>query len=281
MVPEEPLPQPIADGEGLGNRFLLYHQLEDFQLAWLQEAAPNICREQYDGLLVIEPRQQPGELAVQVINRDGSDGGVCLNGLRVVALWSGEADGVLHMAGKQLPWRRMAMPAIFDPNVDPRVLDDHIDLHLLPHTLPDSLWQPHPLQVAGHSAWAVGFWNPHCVVEVDDPSTVDLSSIAAQARQRADLFPNGANVEVVNFNQAQMRVDERGVGETQACGSGAVAVAVAIWSCHRAAVTQAADGGSRQPLLVQMPGGNLTLERPTSGGIRLAGAATVSCFEGK
>jgi len=260
---------------------LLYHELDELQLVWLREAASTICREKYDGLLVIQSLPQPGELAVQVINRDGSNGGTCLNGLRVVALWSGEADGVLHMDGKQVPWRRMAMPAIFDPEVDPRVIDDHIELHLLADLLPATLWQPTPISVAGRAAWAVDFWNPHCVIEVEDPQAVDLTALAKEARLHTDLFPNGANVEVVNFDRAEMRVDERGVGETQACGSGAVAVAVAIWGRRQAAVTQAADGGTRQPLLVQMPGGNLTLERPSSGGIRLAGGATVTCFEGK
>jgi diaminopimelate epimerase len=71
--------------------------------------------------------------------------------------------------------------------------------------------------------------NPHAVVFVDDLSKVgDLKT--APVVTPADAYPDGVNVEFVQFagdNQINMRVFERGVGETQSCGTGTCAVALA------------------------------------------------------
>jgi diaminopimelate epimerase len=310
MEMAEALPQPVARGEGLGNSFLIFEELSQSQVALLQSAADPLCGRNYDGLLVVQnPQSDPASsggssasqstLAVQVINRDGSDGGICLNGLRVVAMWTGEAEGVLCMAGKHVPWRRMAMPAVLQPMPSVNGLGEterlgnglnaaeQIELHLPAECLTASLWQPKPMEVLGQPAWAVDFWNPHCVIETSEPKSAHLPAFARAARERTDLFPKGVNVEVVRFADAKMRVDERGVGETQACGSGAVAAAVAIWSKDRAlgvgqpgSAASAAEERQNGPLTVQMPGGNLTIERSADGGIRLTGGATVTGFGG-
>jgi diaminopimelate epimerase len=271
----------MASGEGLGNSFLIYRFQSESQLAQLQASAAVLCKSDYDGLLIVGDAGDADcaelvfapdvPMSARVINRDGGDGGTCLNGLRVVALLSGQESGVLRMAGREIPWQRMMMPAIFDPTAPPA--GELIELHLAAQHLSPSLWQPRAMSVAGNSAWAVDFWNPHCVIEVETPADADLSTLAAEARRRVDLFPAGVNVEVVHFGDGtvQMRVDERGVGETQACGSGAVAVAVAAWSSDRIAQDQEID--------VQMPGGNLSICPTSQRGILLVGAATISRFD--
>ncbi len=274
--------QPLASGEGLGNRFLIFRFQSEQQLQQLQASAAVLCKNDYDGLLIVGDvgDADAAELIfapevpiyARVINRDGSDGGTCLNGLRVVALLSGQDSGVLHMAGREISWQRMMMPAIFDPAAPP--VGELIELHIAPQHLSPSLWQPLALAVAGNAAWAVDFWNPHCVIEVENPADADLSTLAAAARRRVDLFPSGVNVEVVRFGEGavQMRVEERGVGETKACGSGAVAAATVAWSSGRIAQDQEID--------VQMPGGNLSICQTAQRGIRLVGAATISRIGG-
>ena len=101
-----------------------------------------------------------------------------------------------------------------------------------------------------------------------DVDAADLSLIADSARAVEIYFPDGANVEVVSEDgpgRVRMRVDERGVGETQACASGAVAVALSAWG-----------GGLEGPLRVAMPGGELRLVRAKDGGIKLRGGALLA-----
>jgi diaminopimelate epimerase len=94
--------------------------------------------------------------------------------------------------------------------------------------------------------------NPHCVIFVDDPATFDVTGVG-RIIERHPMFPNRANVEFVRVEpdgSVRMRVWERGVGETQACGTGATAVGAA---CVRL-------GRASSPVLVHLLGGDLTIE---------------------
>ena len=109
---------------------------------------------------------------------------------------------------------------------------------------------------------AVSLGNPHLACVVDRPvAEFDLTAAPAVDHE---LFPDGVNVEVVRIlgeRHLEMRVHERGSGETMSCGTGAVAAAVA----GAAAAAAAAESGSNgQPRLtgawtVQVPGGTLTV----------------------
>jgi diaminopimelate epimerase len=106
---------------------------------------------------------------------------------------------------------------------------------------------------------AVGFGNPHGVVFVPEgPATDSLVSTVGPALSRHAMFPKQANVgfaHVVGPEEIQLRVWERGSGETQACGTGACAAAVA---CMLA--------GSVGPRVrVHLPGGSLVIEHHTTG----------------
>ncbi len=94
--------------------------------------------------------------------------------------------------------------------------------------------------------------NPHCVVLVDDPRIFDVAGVGRLIEQHR-FFPNRTNVEFVRVEadgSVTMRVWERGVGETQACGTGATAVGAA---CVRL-------GLAESPVLVHLPGGDLVIE---------------------
>jgi diaminopimelate epimerase len=266
-----PSPAPVAKGEGLGNRFLIFEGVGEAQVQQLKPLAPKLCGSEFDGLLILDSladsaiagagREVP-VVGARILNRDGSEGGVCLNGLRVLAVWSGAPHGALHMAGRRVHWRRVREPE--------RKISEHeieIELHLAGIDFALANWKTRALDLHGCKAFAVRFWNPHCVVRVADLTSLDLPELAAAARGRVDLFPEGVNTEAVVFGspgQCRMRVYERGVGETEACGSGAVAVAISAW----------ADGHDG-PISVQMPGGILRLQRAGDGGILLSGGASV------
>jgi diaminopimelate epimerase len=99
---------------------------------------------------------------------------------------------------------------------------------------------------------AVSMGNPHlaCLTDVD-VATLDLTG---QPEFDRDLFPDGVNVELVNRvgdGHVRLRVHERGVGETRSCGTGACAAAYAAL---------VADGRGTGTVVVDVPGGRLTVD---------------------
>ena len=110
--------------------------------------------------------------------------------------------------------------------------------------------------------------NPHAVAFVDD--LADAGSLTSPPVVDAAVYPNGVNVEFVvrrGAHHVAMRVHERGSGETQSCGTGACAVAVAAAS---------ADGAERgTPYRVDLPGGTLTITWLEDGRVLMAGPALV------
>ena len=118
--------------------------------------------------------------------------------------------------------------------------------------------------------WDTG--NPHAVRFNQPPD----EEIAALGRALADgaheAFPHGVNLEFVRqrirgVGPLEVIVWERGVGLTQACGTGACAVAAAAWACGRAP-----DGA---PLEVRLPGGALVIQRDRGGQIWMRGPAEI------
>ena len=96
----------------------------------------------------------------------------------------------------------------------------------------------------------VDMGNPHCVIETDDPGSGRSGRCSGRPSRIIEVFPNRTNVEfmkVIGPSEVSMRVWERGVGETSACGTGACAVAVA--ACR--------TRGVRSPVTVHLPGGDL------------------------
>jgi diaminopimelate epimerase len=93
--------------------------------------------------------------------------------------------------------------------------------------------------------------NPHAVVVVDDPDSLDVTEIGARL-QIEQIFEHGTNVEFMTIVDGivRMRVWERGVGETLACGSGMVAVAYVATKLDRL------EG----PITVEVPGGSGQVE---------------------
>ena len=121
---------------------------------------------------------------------------------------------------------------------------------------------------------AVSMGNPHAVTFVPDVGAVDLVGLGSRVERHA-VFPNRTNaefVEVISRGEVLQRTWERGCGETEACGTGACAVAVA----------GVLTGRTDRELLVHLRGGDLrvTWEEEAEGGqVRMRGPA-VEVFEG-
>lgn len=116
-----------------------------------------------------------------------------------------------------------------------------------------------------YPAQGVDIPNPHAVVLVDSVSDVGELNVPPHV-EPLTLFPHGVNVEFAHIREpgvVNMRVFERGVGETMSCGTGACAVALVA-----AQVT-----GFSGPWLVHVPGGSLLVEIDHHGAVVLRGPA--------
>src|SRR5690606_7633366 len=121
---------------------------------------------------------------------------------------------------------------------------------------------------------AVSMGNPHAVLEVDDVDAAPVAAVGA-ALQHHPAFPQQCNAgfaQVLDRGRIRLRVHERGVGETLACGSGACA-AVAVLA-RRGRVDAAAG------VEVALPGGTLRIQSGADGSLRMAGP-TAFVYEGE
>jgi len=258
-VPEAPAGAGllVSKYEGLGNDFLVAIDPAVEPTAGL---ARRLCDRHRgvgaDGLLVAR-RQGAGDavLDFRLFNADGSEAEMSGNGLRCLA--HAALDAGLLGAGVPLPVRTPA--GLRRVTVEPRgtagawAVADMGTAHVAGEGDRCNV---------GHGQLRVDMGNPHLVVAGPDPATVDVAALGP-ALERSD--PAGLNVEFVTLgpgpDELTMRVWERGVGETQACGTGACAAAVAFlhWARVGPAVT------------VHQPGGAAVVEVGADLSVRLAG----------
>ena len=229
-----------------------------------------------DQILTIEDAPDPSVVAAyRIWNSDGSAARQCGNGARCVAAWlvrdgaAGEGDFVLASpAGRHGVQRledgryRIAMGVPdFDPARIPLAGFDAADSYTL--------------QSDGGTVGfgAVSMGNPHAVIEVHDVDTAPVE-VLGRWLQAQPAFPDSVNVgfaQVTAEDRIRLRVFERGVGETLACGSGACAAAAVLMRRGRIA----------RRATVALPGGELEIHWPDdAAGITMAGPVAF-VFEGE
>ena len=233
-----------------------------------------------DQILTIERSDTPGIAArYGIFNADGSRAMQCGNGARCVAAWLRRDAGA---RGTPLPARfDVESPAgrhAVESSADGRVRLDMGRPDFAPANIPLAGFAhaehchlaPHGLDVRFS---AVSMGNPHAVVRVDEVARAAVEAIGP-ALQRDPAFPDSVNVgfvQVVDRGHLRLRVYERGVGETLACGSGA---------CAAAAVAMR-EGWADRAVDVELPGGTLHIDWPDdASSIAMTGPAAF-VFEGE
>lgn len=201
-----------------------------------------------DQIIVIEPAKNGADAAMRIVNADGGEVESCGNAARCVAQ--------LLMAEKEAPSARIETlggPLLCTDaghgevavDMGPPRFDWH-DIPLSRHV--DTERFSFDVDGATLTASAVSVGNPHCVLFVDDAERADVAILGPKIEHHP-LFPTRTNVEFVQILSPQrlrMRVWERGVGITRACGTGACAAAVAAHRRGLAArkVDVVLDGGT-------------------------------------
>lgn len=265
----------FVKGHGTGNDFVLIPD-SDGRLELTPEFARALCDRRFgvggDGAIrIVRTSAEPeaaeyvgqAEFFMDYRNSDGSLSEMCGNGARVFARYLVESGlvGSRTAESKEVTFATRAgvlSAFVHDSAFAPAGLD-HAESHGWVSVAMGATRRTVTSDVAvrhGGRDWrGRGVWapNPHVVVMVDDLS--DVGSLEVSPTVDEATFPDGANVEFVHEvgeNHVAMRVHERGSGETLSCGTGAVAVAVAV----------AARDGVNAPTSyrVDVPGGVLQVE---------------------
>ena len=198
------------------------------------------------------------DIGMKIFNADGGEVEACGNASRAVALLLKHASTIETRGGVI--------------SVAPGVNGITVDMGM-PRFEWDAIPLAYPLDTAAMPmAWEgwstpamVNVGNPHAIFFVDDCDTVDLEHIGPVI-EHDPVFPNRVNVNVATVTSpstVRLRVWERGAGLTRACGTGASATAVAAIRARRAT----------SPVVVSLPGGDLTIGWTPGGTITMTGPA--------
>jgi diaminopimelate epimerase len=232
---------------GLGNDYLLVDAMKDGPPEAKLPAIAKALSDRHfgvgsDGLILVEP-SRVADFRMRVFNSDGSEAEMCGNGVRLFAKFVYErgytrqrGEGRLPeleietLAGIIRPRLRLSGNEVTEVRVD--MGEPRLRRSAIPMKGPDQeRVVGERLRVLGQrfEITAVSMGNPHCVMFVENVDRAKVGEIGP-AIERHDLFPKRTNVEfaqIVGDGEIKMRVWERGVGETLACGTGASAVVVA------------------------------------------------------
>ena len=246
--------------QGAGNVYLLVDARDLPQPLTAATASALVGECGGDGVLELSAGSGGADVTMRIWNPDGSESEACGNGTRMVARWAserlGRADISIATAAGVLPC-----------HVD----RETITAQLAPATLSGPQYQPTAEDFPyAHTFVSVG--NPHVVIPVEDVDAFPLSTQGPLLEHHA-WFPERANVEITTMldrHRLRMRVWERGVGETPACGSGACAAA---GQYHR-------DGTIRNAGCNCGHGGDLVIDVGEDGSVTMHGPAErIESFE--
>jgi diaminopimelate epimerase len=250
----------LAKWQGLGNDYLIIDEAA-LPAPLTTEAIALLCDWHVgigsDGILLkaaVSGAVPGAEVRMRVFNPDGSEPEMCGNGIRMFSRYLAQSGAI---KGGEFTVETLAGP------IKPRLLADgtvRVDMGFarfrsanVDYPGADDVVRG-VLQAGGEDFefTFVDVGNPHCIIQVDDPARVDVA-VVGPLIEHHQFFPNRANVEFIRAEadgSVSMRVWERGVGETQACGTGATAVGAAAVQL----------GLARSPVVVHLLGGDLIIE---------------------
>ena len=271
---------------GAGNDFILV-EANGVQRDWSQ-AAIAMCDRRFgigaDGLLLVLP-SATAHFQMRVFNPDGSEAEACGNGLRCAAKYAldrglAKADAQEILVETVAGIRKVKFNRAGDKvtNIQVNMGKPKFGAKDIPVTIESGKENLLDIKPILHYPINIDNWqlqldfismgNPHAVYFWQQPvADFPLDQLGPKVEQHK-IFPNRVNLEVARVlsrQQVEVRVWERGVGETLACGSGACAVAVAAQ--RHGYIDNKAD--------VKLPGGILNVEWDGAGEVFLSGPAEV------
>lgn len=268
---------------GAGNDFVVVDGAkEPIPEEHLASVARHACDRHFgigaDGLILVLP-SRAANFRMRVINADGSEAGMCGNGIRVFAKYA--YDRKLHTDPVMTVETPSGIKTLKLDTTGGKVHTARVDMGepgLMRSEIPmrgdNTRVVGEPLKVAGKKIeiTCVSIGNPHCVTFVDNVAGYPVEKMGPEIENHPS-FPQRTNVEfveVVSPREIKMRVWERGVGETLACGSGSCASVVAGFLNER----------TTRKVTVHLRGGDLLIEWMGDNKLHMTGPAQ-EVFEGE
>ena len=264
---------------GLGNDFILIDCLSKSlgDSSFLSYLAKKLCNRNFgigaDGLMLILASSK-ADLQMRIFNSDGTEAQMCGNGIRCFAKYAYENKlisknkfTVETLAGIITPELIFKDKEISGIKVDmgiPKLERREIPMEgedtptVVDETL--TIDSKYVFKIT-----CVSMGNPHCITFVNDVQSISVDEIGRKIENHP-LFPEKTNVEfiqVLNKQEINFRVWERGVGETLACGTGACAALVA------AVLNKKTD----REAIIHLPGGDLDIQWADDGHVYMTGPA--------
>lgn len=256
----------FVKAEALSNDFVIIDDRPDGSVVLSPTEVISICDRRRgigaDGVLLLQP-SETCDFRMRTLNSDGSEAEMCGNGIRcAVKFVHDTGDGrqksytVETLAGTisvALTGNKDGLAGAIKVDLGQPVIEEISA----------------KIDVVGHSIafTSVSMGNPHAIVFVDNVASAPIEHLGP-AIEAHDYFPDKTNVEfikVVGDNVIEMRVWERGAGETAACGTGAAA---ALAAAH-------AKGKIGRSATLKLTGGDLGVELDKNGHIFITGGANL------
>lgn len=267
---------------GLGNDFIVINNLNNSIFLSIEQIKLLANRNfgiGFDQLLFIEQTSnQQSDFHYRIFNADGSEAEQCGNGVRCVARYLIEHEltnknplklssksGYMEVSLENFDLIRVNMrEPILNPDKIPFI-------HKLKTRKQEKVYKL-DLYESEQEIMVVSMGNPHAVLLTNNIDLAPVTTLGPRIAKHAD-FPESANIgfmQIINKSQINLRVFERGAGETMACGTGACAAVVA----------GILNGMLDESVSVQLPGGSLIIEWQGVGHPVYMTGSAVSVFDG-
>ena len=281
------MPPQFIKFHGFGNDYIVIESraldlAEITTTSQLGELSRRICNRHYgagaDGIAIVSASEDlRSDFHVRIFNPDGSEASLSGNGTRCAAaylyyrrLWTAVELRLSTRAGIKLyTLREQTEPGryVFDSELGQPKFDS-LSIPMITEKPLDRVID-YELDVAGESfpVTALQMGNPNCCIFIDDFDSLDWRKIG-RAIEIHEQFPDRANVvftRVVDRNTIELRIWERGVGETEASGTCSCAAAVAAMI----------KGETERTVNVLMPGGRAKIQWRPDGEVVITGTAEV------
>lgn len=249
---------------GIGNDYIYIDCFkENFTIEDAKKFAPILSDRHFsiggDGIILIMPSDK-ADVRMSMFNADGSESEMCGNGIRCVAKYTYDKNINKNNPLKIETLRGILEAKLFIKDGEVDSVEINMDSPILeglkiPTTINKNPIIDEPIKINGkeYLFTAVSMGNPHAVTYLDDIKSLDLENIGPHF-ENCPRFPERVNTEFVRMideKTLDMRVWERGSGETYACGTGACATVVA----------SVVNGICKKntPVTVRLIGGELTI----------------------